>query len=122
MSNIKFEYTLIRGPVENTKEWEDNSFAWNVKLNGVSFDYFTGIGLTKPNGRPAPPILDDVLYSLLTDMQAENEGFEDWCDNLGYSTDSRKALNIYLACQEIAVKLRKTGINIEKEKERLQDY
>lgn len=48
----------------------------------------------------------DVLDCLYSDMQCGNEIFEDFCDNLGYDTDSRSALETYLACQSTSHKLR----------------
>jgi len=69
-----------------------------------------------------PPKLDDVLYCLVSDAEAENMGFADWCDNFGYDTDSRSALATYLECQETASKLRKARVNIEAERERLAGY
>lgn len=100
----------------------DTAFAWQVKVNGVSFDFYTGQGLVKDNGRPKPPTLDDVLYSLVMDSSAAQESFEEWCGNYGYDTDSRSALDTYLQCQESYHKLIKAGIDINKEQERLQDY
>lgn len=49
--------------------------------------------------KPTPPTLYDVLTSLKADT-TDGETFEDWCSNVGYDTDSRKALATYLACQE----------------------
>lgn len=46
------------------------------------------------------PCLADVLSSLLSDSSGANESFNNWCDDLGYDTDSRSALDIYLKCQE----------------------
>lgn len=119
---ITFDYNLVRVPIENSKEWKDSSFAWIVKINGICFDYYTGAGLVKSSGRPKPPTLDDVLSSLLLDSTAAQDSFEEWCDNFGYDTDSRSALDTYLQCQESYHKLRKAKINIEQESERLQDY
>lgn len=45
----------------------------------------------------------------------------DWCANFGDDEDSRKALAIYEARQKNTDKLRKAGINIAAERERLQD-
>ena len=72
--------------------------------------------------KPVPPKLDDVLHSLVMDSSACEESFDDWCSDYGYDTDPRKALDLYLQCQENATKLRKAGINIAAERERLQDY
>lgn len=45
------------------------------------------------------PDLVDVLYCLVSDADVINSiGFEDWAENLGYDTDSRKAEDIYRAC------------------------
>jgi hypothetical protein len=49
---------------------------------------------------PVQPELADVLYCLLSDASGSDEMFDDWCSNLGYNTDSRKALDTYLKCQE----------------------
>ncbi len=68
------------------------------------------------------PIIEDVLYALVSDASFSVETFPDFCSNIGYDTDSRKALEIYLACQENGEKLRKTGLNISKLQEAFQDY
>jgi hypothetical protein len=44
-------------------------------------------------------------YSLLSCMSMDSyqsDSFEDWCDNFGYDTDSRKALDTFLKCQKIS--------------------
>ena len=50
--------------------------------------------------KTVPPKLADVVYCLLNDASGTDEVFEDWCNNLGYDTDSRKALDLYLTCQK----------------------
>lgn len=49
------------------------------------------------------PKLADVIYSLLMDGSAyfDAQTFEDWCNEYGYDTDSRKAETIWKACDEI---------------------
>lgn len=55
---------------------------------------------------PAPSLLD-VLYALHTDADALNcSGFEDWCSELGFNSDSIKHQAIYNACLSTALKLR----------------
>jgi hypothetical protein len=49
---------------------------------------------------PVEPELTDVMYSIVMDASSAEDTFEDWCYNLGYDTDSRKALDTYLKCQE----------------------
>lgn len=50
--------------------------------------------------------------------------FEDHCAELGYDTDSRKALEGYLVCQEIDGKLRRLfgSAHMEEMREALEDY
>lgn len=77
------------------------------------------------NVRPYAPCAASVLYSLLSEARlgADNT-FDDFCSELGYDTDSRRALETYLACQEINTKLQKlfTHNDIERLTELLEDY
>lgn len=73
-------------------------------------------------GKVVPPELDSVLYCLVSDAEAENLGHSEWCSTFGYGVDSRRGLETYLECQEIAQKLRKAGVDIAAERERLVDY
>jgi len=112
-----FAVSLARAPLTaKSDDWKETAHKWICGLNGVEFEYYTGSALKDP------PKCDDVLHALINDASAEGEGFSDWCSNLGYDTDSRKALQTYLDCQEIAQKLRKAKIDIRYERERLQDY
>lgn len=76
------------------------------KANGQSFEYFTGLGHRK-NDKPKAPKMADVLYSLTSDSYACQISFEEWCSTYDYDTDSRKALETYLLCQENFTKLSK---------------
>ena len=74
------------------------------------------------------PILPDsvgVVWSLLNDARAIDYAcFEDWADDYGYDSDSRKAEKIYNDCLAIGLKLRAgLGENlIEKLRDTLLDY
>lgn len=70
------------------------------------------------------PASAGVIWSLLLDSSASNESFDDWCADLGYDTDSRKALDLYLACQQNGIKLRKvfTCSQLETIQAMLEDY
>lgn len=78
----------------------------------------------KANHWVVAPTAAGVLYSLLSDMTCGSGTFEDFCGNLGYDEDSRKAHDIYLACQKSGSQLRKvfTREQIEQLQELLQDY
>ena len=120
---IEFQTYLVREPLTHKSEdWRETAYEWLVKINQAPFEYYTGSGLVDKLKHPKKPTLDDVLHSLVNDAEAENMSFQDWCDNFGYDTDSRKALDLYLLCQENAQRLRKAGVNIEAERERLANY
>jgi hypothetical protein len=76
------------------------------------------------NERPVSPFAGAVLYCLLLDMSLAHDTFEEWCSSLGYDTDSRKALQTYLSCQENGTKLRKVFSNdlLKRLEKALEDY
>jgi hypothetical protein len=78
-------YDGMRPPTRNTLKWH----AWQKLAKAV------------------PPAAADVLHALIRDAEAANQSFDDWCADLGYSTDSRKALDTYLACQADGTRLRR---------------
>ena len=65
-----------------------------------------------------------MLHSVVMDSSADNEPFGDWCSNLGYEEDSRKALEIYLLCQTQSQMFRKAFDHAERIElaELLEDY
>ena len=101
-------------------------FSWRILIGSETFEYFTGLGHGIPitNFRTPKnfdtskdhirtrdwfiyvPQIRAVLECLFMDSAACDESFADWCSNFGYDTDSRSALDTYLACQENAKKLR----------------
>jgi hypothetical protein len=129
----------VRYVGEATREkWQCD--AWRVKIGAFETDYFTGLGHRKAPAFPSPetlaheqylktfkpqtPAAADVLHSLLLDAEAVNESFADWCGDLGYDSDSIKALNTYQACCEIGQQLRRilpTKLR-ERLSELLRDY
>jgi len=52
------------------------------------------------NSRPNKPTYADVMYCLLSDAQSvcNGESFEDFCNDFGYDSDSRKAEAAYNGC------------------------
>jgi hypothetical protein len=119
-TNIQFQ-----GKIES-KEWP--CYQWLVTINGINFEYRTGLGHSSPkfkgeynrtsNRKPNRPCItldavwvhipeiDEILHCLFSDAQYGSESFDDFCDNLGYSNDSLKALDSYRACMECSKKLR----------------
>lgn len=148
---IEYKAVLIREPLKaKSEDWQETAHHWFVTINGQSFDYYTGRAHRTPyghgymrdeyarlkhktltdagletllkNSKATAPSLDDVLHNLVSDADAAEQTFSEWCSNFEYDTDSRKALATYEACQQCADKLRKAGIDIAAERERLQDH
>jgi hypothetical protein len=53
------------------------------------------------------PTAADVLSCLAFDARCGEDTFEDFCGNLGYDPDSRKAEATWKACTEMAPRLRR---------------
>ena len=111
------------GEVRNPFNDSRNVAQWQVTFeNNQAIPYFTGLGLRssapKPsdNGpapcrrtlmharlenqrKPIAPKIAEALNCLLLDGMAFDRGFDDWCTDLGYDSDSRKALAAYDACR-----------------------
>jgi hypothetical protein len=127
------------------------SDAWRVTFRqglqaSETFDFFTGIGLRKQVHRmptpahskgtvgyegwkryafkPQAPSAASVLHCLFLDSSALETSFDYWCDDFGYDTDSRKALETYTACCENAKRLFRVIPAKAREtlRELLQDY
>lgn len=87
--------------------WIDQSHPWRVTLvyrgRRLSTDFFQGMGHEKE------PTAADVLSCLLSGVTSvENaRSFEEWCGDLGFDTDSRKAEQMYKACEAMVPKLRR---------------
>ena len=108
--------TLAR-KVRLTFEWGaqlgwDKQDDWQRKANGYrctlhyhrrqhTFDFWQGIGIT------TNPTAEGCLSCLLLDAQSGEYDFEEFCKELGYDTDSRKAEAIWRSCQ-------KTRANLER--------
>lgn len=117
--SFKVEYVGKR----KKDNWEH--YQWYVTIYGVSFKYRTGLGhatkrkdffkkTTKKSIYDSTdevdihvPKLKDILYAMAWDAKVSDGTFEDFCSELGYSTDSRQALKTYLKCQESGAKLKK---------------
>lgn len=80
-------------------KWQQEANGWHctLKYQGrrYSFDFWQGSAIT------GEPDVLGVLDCLLSDSGTADNAFEDWCAELGYDTDSRKAEATYRACQKV---------------------
>jgi hypothetical protein len=109
-------------PNSPDSKWEHFSWSVTVSRAGKSYTttYRTGTAHVHPMPRafmagdhdrvrakawlrhpkaPKAPDAASVVACLMSDGQAGQELFEDYCANYGASPDSRKALETYLECQ-----------------------
>lgn len=119
-ATVCFEAKLIGETKREGWVCDEWRVSFTNRMRTENFDFFTGIGCRGIED----PCAAGVIYSLILDSSAESEPFTDWCSNYGYDTDSRKALSIYLTCQESAAKLRRvfTHDQISALESALQDY
>jgi hypothetical protein len=101
----KWTITLSRGDKHMTFDYRTGIGHRRVPLRTFTAGKFTTAEKSRPERKgdrglaiPCVPSAYDVLSSVLSDASAENENFIDWCDNLGFDTDSRKAVDMYEAC------------------------
>jgi hypothetical protein len=100
---------IIEGPTSATEQSSDGSW-WNHNAYKLRLSY-DGRTMTVPwkagFGITGPPTADDVMESLALDAAGfdNTRSFEDWADDYGYDTDSRKAERIYKAVQTQSDKL-----------------
>lgn len=89
------------------RTWHRNARHWRVKLvrtvNGKRRELSTPF--SQGSAHVKPPTAADVLSCLLMDARAAGSTFEDWCADLGYDSDSRKAERVWDACRKIAPKV-----------------
>lgn len=83
----------------------DGATHWRVTLR------FRGRRMTVPfsqgSAHTSEPTAANVLGCLLSDAISADESFEEWCDNLGFDTDSRKAERTYKVVQAQSEKLKR---------------
>ena len=117
---------------ETTRDNNWRCDAWKITLTGGkvsnTFEYYTGLGHRKIDAFkwecPVYPAVTGLLYSLQIDAEACDQSFDDWCSEYGYDTDSRKALETYLLCQQNGMKYNQLFSSEQREAiaNMLQDY
>lgn len=73
----------------------------NKSTNSFEFSKGRGHAMQYCSSSFVKPVLAaELLHSILLDSYASDMSHADWCAEFGYEEDSRKGLEIYLACQE----------------------
>lgn len=86
-------------------EWDPYSHPWRITLRRsrrqLTVDFYTG---------PAcygEPTAADVLDCLVSDVRYGEVSFEEFCSDLGYEEDSRRAYATWEKCRELAPRVRR---------------
>ena len=74
------------------------------------------------NTKAVKPGIDDILYCLIMDSGADQQSFDDWCEDFGYDSDSIKVRKMYELCQENAQKMNNLGFDMDELQTLFQDY
>ncbi len=110
-NGIKIKSTKVfKNPNMEDSDKMDN-FEVILTMEGNTFQIYyskgTGLrsyppgvnGMRQPHlGKYIKPTMAEVLECMRMDSFIEDYGFEEWAENLGYDTDSRKAERIYNQC------------------------
>lgn len=103
--SMKLEYGVNKD-YDKLDEWQQkaNQYTATVKYDGkqLTTPYFTGTGWTKE------PTWKDVLGCLVMDTYSyeNSRGFEDFCAEYGYDSDSRKAKKLYNQLEKTSKKVK----------------
>lgn len=105
---------------EKASPWDKNNFnhyVVKVKNNDnnkkTSFDFWVGDRLGKNYFNSDYELLN-AFYCFVSDGLSAVDGFENFCSEFGYDTDSRRAEKIFKACKRSEEKLfRVTGYSVD---------
>lgn len=89
----------------NVPEWGEDGHHWRVTLRfgRCRFTGFFSMGRALTD----PPKSHDVLDCLINDANGLESSFEEWCNDYGYDTDSRRAERVYQTTLKQTEKLKK---------------
>lgn len=94
------------GPVPGHDDWQADHYKVTLRYarRQLTTMFYQGYG---HHGKY--PKATDVLSALISDARSyyDAEGFDDWCAELGYDSDSRKAERIYKTCAREAKRLQR---------------
>ena len=90
---------------EDDDDWRQSAIGWSCTLRyqgrQYTFDFWQGSAIRED------PDAHGCLDCLLSDAQAGEQDFEEFCSETGYDSDSRKAEATWKACQKTAKAMRR---------------
>lgn len=103
-ATVKYGNRQSNGDQAKLDDWQRTADPWTVTLRYRGRRLTTSFWTGSAHGEPTAA---GVLACLLSDGGAVDETFDEWCANLGYDEDSRKALKTFKACQRAGKNVRK---------------
>jgi hypothetical protein len=87
----------------NGKDWPHSAWKVTLRYQGrrYTLDYRMGTAHT------SEPDVADVVYCVCSDARSGDYSFEEFCSELGYDSDSRKAEATWKACRRAGVNARR---------------
>lgn len=107
---------------EDGRTWECNK--WTVVVSSTDsdrrarFTYYTGIA---HKGLVDEGQMKDALLCFVTDARCGQLSFRDFCGELGYDQDSRKAYKTWEACKRATKKFETLGVDFNSIAEQLEE-
>jgi hypothetical protein len=96
----------IDGDDAKDRQWNAEARHWVVTLRRAAQPLPLAVLYSQGKAHTKPPTCADVLDSLASDSTWADASFEEWCSDLGYDRDSRRAERTYRTCQRAARNLR----------------
>jgi len=91
--------TAEYGGVELPEDWSPGTHPYKVTLRfqrrQLTVPFFMG------SAHECEPTAGDVLSCLISDARIGEESFEDFCSELGYDPDSRRAERTWRTCRDL---------------------
>ena len=117
------KFTCVQVPSRpDHDEWLPGSRHWQFTITRgeevISGHFSQGSAIT------TDPDIQSVFHAILSDADGTDEPFEDWAENLGFDTDSRKAERAYNQCKATAEALERmfSDISLDDLRELFSDY
>jgi len=90
---------------DSQDEWQQNANGYRCTLHykrrQYTFDFWQGVGHSED------PTAEGCLECLLSDAFSGADDFEEFCANMGYDSDSRRAERIWRQCHKVAENLKR---------------
>ena len=96
----------------NLSDWGAGARHWGFTI--TRGDEYSGF-YTQGSALTGIPTLLDVLSCVLSDAQYAEYEFDDFCDDMGYDTDSRRAERVHGACKQAAAGVARLLTSSERE-------